>query len=283
RLEFYVVQNSGKKFPYALRTEKHLTNNRQKKIYFNYKFLLHQYYPTNFDTPKFFKKQLDQTIDIVIIKGLLNSFQLYQKEECIKYCKYRISNFAKQIQNYNSTFPKNEEIKNKMEVFFSENINFINSYINLIDHFSLDVLNDVNMKLINPYRIKDFASYFSKFHSDEMLDKLFDLYKNIRIISTKDYDGIILEEIDLEDEEILINEIRKYDNDKIIPFLKRSIIIGKKGEVKRNVINKLLHYMSKQEILVYLSDYFPEKSSLVTALTDKTDNAEFAIKYINEL
>lgn len=118
----------------------------------------------------------------------------------------------------------------------------------------------------------------------EVLEKLlYDYQFNIRIVKQKDYDGISEKIIDYSQEEELILEICKYDDPKIITSLQRSIFIGRPSETKKTVINKLLEFQTKDEIIKLIKEYFGENTWMTFALTDHKKNSDSALEYLNEL
>ena len=278
-LKFFVIEYPHENFTELLKVDSTDDCPRQTKIVFHInpaKKIIQ--YPT-FDCalhPKYFKDKLDTTTDEVLLKMFLNSYLLFCKQDATKYIIQRINNYLNEFEKYEQIFPKNETLTNTFMEFVKQNHSFVDAYISIAaKHISSDFLN-LYLKLLKPNNNKILIPIISKFKNDEILDKLIIAYNTIPIIKSKDYDGIRYTEIDLEDENIIIKAICDYDDKRIIPLLKKSIIDGNKQKTKKKFINKLLSLVEQDELLVFFND----NTQRTFFSFEKNKNAKWAINYL---
>jgi hypothetical protein len=280
-LEFFIVEQPNDNYDKLLKSLPTLPNSKQKKILLNRSINLVQYFPLYVNNSALFQDKLNNNVDVVLLEMLLRSYLFYDKQEAVKYIILRINSIHDEYDTYKKISPKNEILNKKIHEFAKINIPFIDAYLKIAKDYIFPEFLDINLRLLNPSRNKILVPIISNFKSELVLDKLIHAYNNIRIISSKDYDGISSQLKDLEDEEIIISALCNYDSYKIVPLLIESIHTGAIGSVKSKVVNKLLTFISKQEILDLLPDFNNPDSWMTQALTNMKENSDWIKDYLN--
>jgi hypothetical protein len=282
-LEFYLVEEPYKDYDKILKTLPSSFNSKQKKILLNRKVKVVQYFPSYLSDSNLFQNQLNSNLDTDLLEMLLRSYLLYNKNEAIQFIILRINAIQDRIDSFNKVYPKNEILTKETQGFIKRNIPFTDAYLKIAGDYIFPEFLDLNLRLVNPSRYKILVPIISHFENELVFNKLIHSYENIRIVSSKDYDGVSSQKIDLIDEGIIINALCKFDSDIIVPLLKKSILTGAIGDVKLKVVNKLLGFISKQEILDFLPDLKSSDTMLIQALTNKKENTEWVINYLNKI
>jgi hypothetical protein len=134
--------------------------------------------------------------------------------------------------------------------------------------------------LMRPYVNNLMVPIVSCYKEEKVLLKLIEAYNEIPIIKTHDYDGVSSHEIDLNQEAIIVSAICDFDDKRIIPVLQNSLLTGKYR--KEKVVNTLLKYMTKDEIVNSVKHYGESNNLFFNALTDYPQNAKWVIEYLNK-
>jgi hypothetical protein len=279
QLEFYLVETTIDDRSKFLRKGEERIDKKGCKILLNHYIDLKQCFPDYNKTS--YQDKLETKITTKEIEILLRSFFTYYRQDAIDYIIDRLNNLSFNFEKYNEIYPKNEAAE-ALEILIDKDFPFRKAYTNIAKIYNCEELFELNFRLLNDHTIRTFVPIISKFKSDLILDKFIDLYYNIPIISTKDYDGISAREIDLVAEEIIIEAICEYDSEKIVPILKKSLLVGKISETKSIAINKLLKYTTKEEILELLPDFNDPNMGFVIALTNQKTNADWVKEFLSK-
>ena len=174
-------------------------------------------------------------------------------------------------------YPKGKENIKKRDSY----IPYKQAYIKIAPDYIIKEFYELNLRLLDTNNVKELLPCISHFQDEETLIKLIESYHNIRIAKTKDWDGVTETQIDSIDEKLIIEALLKYDDEKIIPILERSLLQGKYN--KEKVIEKLLIYRDKDHIYNEVIEYAETTNIFITGLTDYSKNAKKVIEILDEL
>lgn len=280
-LEYLIIVKPDEDYSNILKVESKPANQKDQKILLRRKIQIYQYFPGYCENDKIFQDKLEISSDITLSEMLFRSYLLYHRKSAIKYIINKIYSIQTKIQKYSNTYPKNKIIKEEFDKFLKKSIQFIDAYLIIASDYIFPDFLELNLELLNPNRIKTLVPIISAFKTKEVLDKLIDLYKNIWVIKSKDYDGVSSQEIDPIDEKIIISALCQFDNPEIISSLKDSLLKGKYN--KDLVVDKLLQFHSKSEIIEFVKESAETNNIFISGLTNKKENANWVINYLNEL
>lgn len=279
QLEFYLVETTIDDRSKFLRKGEERIDKKGCKILLNHYVDLKQYFPHY--NKKSYQDKLETKLATKEIEILIHSFFTFFRQDAINYIIGRLNNLSLNFKKYNEIYP-NTEAAEALKILIDKDFPFRKAYSNIAKNYNDKELFELNFSLLNDHTIQTFVPIISKFKSDAILDKFIDLYYHIPVISTKDYDGISAHEIDLLAEEIIIKAICEYDSEKIVPILKKSLLVGKISETKSIAINKLLKYTTKEEILELLPDFNDPNKGFVMALTNQKTNADWVKEFLSK-
>lgn len=280
-VEFYIIEQPCKDYKNFLNSKSVLGNNKEKKISFNGKLLIYQYSPSLCGNNKNFENSIEKCSDVYHISMLFRSYLTYYKADSIKYISIKINRIQDLIENYNSIFPKNTAKAENLQKLINRMIIYVDAYLQIASDYIFSEFHNLNLRLVNQYRIQKLVPPISQVGDNNSLVKLIELYNNLRIVKRKDYDGVFAQEIDQNDEKVIIDALCKFYNPKLIPVLEKSLLQGVHN--KKKVINKLMDYRRKDEIYKLVEEYAETENIFISALTNKKENAKRVIKILNEL
>jgi len=281
-LEFYIIEKPSEDYTNVLKTELSPKNPKQQKILLNSKILVRQLFPTYTSNNKLFKTKLNNCKNVKLIEMLFHSFIMYDRLKAINFIIKKLRDIQNTFNKNNNSYPRNGILSDDDKEKY---IMFVEAYLNIAINYPFPEFLEINLFLLkhNHYRNKKLIPVISNFQKEDVLELLIKSYKNISIVSSKDYDGVSSKQKDLVEESIIISAICKFNSPKIIPLLNESLLEGAIGSVKIKVIKKLLEFISKEEILKNMPDFNEANAWMIRALTDKKKNSDWVIKYLNEL
>ncbi len=215
------------------------------------------------------------------IESHLNSYFTYCKDAAIRYVINHIPHLMDEIDQYKAIYPKNEKMNNDFNLWArAKAYPFFEAYRNIAKRYNCLSLLDLNLKLMRPNDNSMMVPIVSCYKEEKVLVKLIEAYYEIPIKQSHDYDGVSSHKIDLNQEAIIVSAICDFDDRRIIPVLQNSLLQGKYG--KEKVVETLLKYVTKDEIVNSVKHYAESNNLFLVALTDTTQNSQWVINYLNK-
>ncbi len=277
-IEFYVVDNSFKSNPEILYTRPVVENNMEVKIYLNKELFINQYFPELYDDENSFKTNILNASCEKEVEMLYRSYLTYYPDSATSFIVNLMQNIEDEIYEYSKMTPGNSEKVKSLQKELLQKLKYKKAYVKISSYFKSNDFHSINLQLVDQYNLQDLVPQFSGFKCEQTLQKLIDLYNNLRIVSTKDWDGFLSKEIDQQGEKIIIDALCKYDNQQIVPVLEKSLLQGNYN--KEKVVRKLLEYKSKSQIYKLVEEYANTYNML---LTDQKEQAKKVITILDEV
>ena len=200
------------------------------------------------------------------------------KNEAIKYVQDRILKVQNEISNYNKLVPKTE--KDNIEInqlFKGKDFLFIERFLAIVAYANYYEFVPLLLSLLNKYRYKQIIPVISKHKTPEVLKSLIDAYHNLPITGSKDYDGVIHHQIDMDIEALVARALCEMDDKSIVNSLKQSLLFG--GYAKTEVLKKLRTFIPDEEIFNEYSNVVNNSNNLFDFSNHK-GNAKWVLENI---